>query len=188
MTLPVQGTPPADVQPEGQMPEGHLPTQSTQPTQDNNQDMFPRKYVQDLRDESANYRKKAADLEARLAKIEEDRLKAQNEWKTLAEQYEQQVKQLEPVKGSYEALIEKIKASNIKRIKTIPDEWRSLVPDYDDPVKVADWLDANYERLTKPAAPNLGNGAGSGERRSAAPQPAQPEKSSILARNFVQPA
>jgi len=173
--------------PDGQTPDGS--TQPNNPPTQNEPETYPRQVVKDLRAESAQYRIKAKELQDKLDAIQrqsEQKLKDEQQWQTLAQQWEAKVKELEPVKANYDSLIATIKTSNDDRIAKLPADMQGLVPDYDDPVKLATWLDANADKLTRPAAPNLGNGAGSGERLPVRPAPDQ--QTTIRRRTYVQPA
>jgi DNA repair exonuclease SbcCD ATPase subunit len=131
--------------------------------------MFPLDYVQQLRQEAANYRTKLKEQEQAQAKQREAELAKKQEWEQLAEERAKQLAELEPIKTAYEQMLETLKASNAKRIESVPEDKRSLIPEYDDPSKLAAWLDANAALLSmKPVAPNINGAAGSGQRPGAA--------------------
>lgn len=152
------------------------PATTPQPGNDK-PDVFDREYVERLRRENAAYRTKANELESRFeefetaqAKKREEELAQQNEWKKLAEERAAKLAEYEPIKTQYETMLETLKASNAKRIESIPEDRRSLIPEYDDPSKLAAWLDANAALLSlKPTAPNINGAAGSAHRPGAAP-------------------
>jgi hypothetical protein len=108
--------------------------------------------------------------EAAQAKAREAELAKKQEWEQLAQERAAQLAELEPIKAQFEAMLENLKASNEKRIESVPEDRRSLIPEYDDPSKLAAWLDANAALLSiKPQAPNINGAAGSGQRPGAAP-------------------
>jgi exonuclease VII large subunit len=109
---------------------------------------------------------KAAQEKAQRAQAaaEQARLEKQNEFKTLYEQSQQRIAELEPYQQRINELTEATAATNAQRIEALPESMRSLVPEYDDPFKLQGWLDKNAEVFSKPAAPTLNGGAGSGQR------------------------
>lgn len=186
-TQTVQATDPA-----GQAPTGN--DKPDQPTTQTNggQDVFPRDVVEALRAEAASHRVKAKELQDRLdalAQQQTQQLKDDQKWEALAKTLEGKVDELEPIKNRFDALLQGIKASNESRVAKVPADLKGLIPDYDDPVKLSEWLDANLDKLTRPLAPNLGNGAGSGERQSVPPTvtPEQ-QRQAIKRRSYVQAA
>lgn len=133
-------------------------------------DMFPRDYVEALRKEAAQYRTKAKELEDAQKLADEAKLAEQQKWQELAEQRAAELKEISQYKTRYEEMLESIRASNQKRVESVPENMRSLIPDYDDPARLSSWLDANAALLSaKPLAPNLNGAAGSGTRPGAAP-------------------
>lgn len=138
-------------------------TQQEPPNTDQQQEAktFDAVYVKQLRDEAASYRVKLKEFEAAQAAKHEEELAEQKKWQELADERAAKLAELKPIKTAYDAMLENLKASNEKRIESIPEDRRSLVPEYDDPSKVAAWLDANAALLTgTPTAPNLNGGAG----------------------------
>lgn len=128
---------------------------------------FDREYVQKLRNEAAEYRVKLKEIEEAQAAEKTRRLEEEARWKELAEQRAAELESLSPIKSQYEAMLETLRASNAKRIESIPEAMRSLVPEYEDPTKVAAWLDANAGVLTTPSMPSLDAGAGGDKPRVA---------------------
>ena len=138
-----------------------------QQTEATNSDLFPRDYVEKLRQEAADYRTKLRQFEEQQQKAEEERLAKSSQWQELAEKRAQELAALTPIKERYEAMLTALAESNKKRIDQVPEHLRSLVPEYDDPARVAAWLDANWQALTdKPIAPNLNGGTGNGTQRA----------------------
>lgn len=119
-----------------------------------------------LRELKAQQEKAAKERE----KAEKERLEKQSEFKTLYEQTQQRVAELEPFKERYDTFLEQTSERNAARIEALPKELRTLVPEYDDPLKLAGWLDANETTLTKKVtAPTLDGGAGRNSQASNAP-------------------
>ena len=151
---------------EGQEPTadtGQEPTPAPEQAQDEEK-TFPADYVQELRQEAAEWRTKFRSIEEKMTEREKQELAEQEKWQELAQKNEARVKELEPVAERYEAMLERLQESNKKRIDALPEAMRSLVPEYDDPSKLAAWLDANADKLRKPQAPSLNGGAGGGDR------------------------
>ena len=126
--------------------------------------MFDLNYVQELRQEAANWRTRLREREQKDKDAEQERLAKQSEWQKLAEQRAAEIEELSPYRDRYNTMLETVAESNTKRVETIPEAMRGLVPDFDDPLKLSTWLDANSQLLTKPLAPALNGEAGSGGR------------------------
>jgi hypothetical protein len=103
-------------------------------------------------------------------KAERERLEKQNEFKSLYEQAQAKIQELEPVQERYNSFLTQTSERNTARVEALPKEMRTLVPEYDDPLKLANWLDANEATLTKKtAAPSLDGGAGRTNQGNNAP-------------------
>lgn len=136
-----------------------------QPAQDaeqrTNLDSLPadiRKYIDELRKESASYRIAAKAREAELVRAEETKLAEQQKWQELAELRAKEVDALKPERERREVLEGFVRDTVAKRIEALPEAYRTLVPEYDDPVKTLAWLDANAGKLITPRPPTLDAG------------------------------
>ncbi len=166
---PTKDKPQAGTEPTTPPQAGKVAETAVSPANDDAQ-MFPLDYVQQLRQEAANYRTQIKKQEAAQQKAREAELAQKEEWKQLAEERAAQLAEYTPIKEQYEAMIDNLKASNEKRIETVPEDRRSLIPEYSDPSKLAAWLDANAALLSmKPQAPNIDGAAGTGQRPGASP-------------------
>jgi hypothetical protein len=139
-----------------------------------------RKYIDELRKESASYRVAAKAREAELARAEEAKLAEQQKWQELATLREQQVKELEPERERREALEGFVRDTVAKRIEALPEAYRTLVPEYDDPVKTLAWLDANAGTLKTPRPPALDAGV-RGDSSTAVPDARQVSAAQVAA-------
>ena len=95
-----------------------------QGTENDTQETAQNEYIA----ESKKYRKRAQEAETKLADLkkqltaqENAKLKEKEEFKTLAEKFEQEVNQLSPFKDKYEALVEKQRTSLLEKL---PEEQR----------------------------------------------------------------
>ena len=127
---------------------------STVPT--DNIDALPewaRKELLDLRKENGDRRIAAKKAEEDQRRAEAERLKEQNDYKTLAERYAAELDALRPL-ADKASVYEKQAAETLKRrIDALPEHVRGAVPEYDDPLKVIGWLDANAAVLSLPTPP-----------------------------------
>lgn len=121
--------------------------------------------IRDLREESKNRRLQLREMEQRLQEVsqaDQARLAEQGQWKTLAEQRQQELTALKPYRERAEALEAMIRKSNEARIARVREDMRPLIPADYPPERLSEWLDANLERLTTRPAPDLDAGAGGG--------------------------
>jgi hypothetical protein len=95
-----------------------------------------------------------ATAEKAKAEAERQRLKEQEEYKTLAEKAEAQVAELEPFKASAERYLEALNGYLEKERAGLPDHILSLLDAMDAPEQLA-WITKNREAVIKPAAPNI---------------------------------
>ena len=129
--------------------------------------VFPKSYVDELRQEAAAARVKLKEFEEGQRKAEEERLTQQQEWQRLAEQRAAEIESLKPYQEKYTAVVEAMKVGNEKKLQAIPDTMKSLVPPIEDPATLGQWLDANWSILTgKPPVPSLNGGAGQTQHRT----------------------
>jgi hypothetical protein len=140
---------PPNTDPNGQTPPGSTPGQTPtvplgqtpngQPQQRTTLDNLPpdiQDYIKNLRKEAETSRKEL-DAKAKADQaLEQQRLKEQGEWRTLAEQNAVQVKELVPIKEEYEQL-SALMADQIKtQIKDWPKEVKDLLPSDETPIRV----------------------------------------------------
>lgn len=126
-------------------------------------DVFSREYVESLRKEAAEWRKKTRTLEAERKAQETQALEEQGRWKEIASEREQELQKLAEVKEQYDAMVEGVEASNKTRVERIPEAMRSLVPNL-PPLELARWLDASEAVLSRPGAVSVGAESGNGDR------------------------
>ena len=122
-------------------------------------------YIEELRRENAKHRTEKKRAEDAARKAEEDKLTAQAEWKTLAEQRAARLAELERVAEQKEAIESAFNAGLEARLKAIPEDKRKRLV---EPVRktmsaleFAAWLDANEGDLKAVRPPNFDGGAGS---------------------------
>lgn len=122
-------------------------------------------YIEELRRENAKHRTEKKRAEDAARKAEEDKLTAQAEWKTLAEQRAARLAELERVAEQKEAIESAFNAGLEARLKAIPEDKRKRLV---EPVRktmsaleFAAWLDANEGDLKAVRPPNFDAGAGS---------------------------
>ena len=113
-------------------------------------------------------RKAAADQEKAKADAEARALAEQGEFKTLAEQRQQRIAELENAheqaratekeRDRYKAAL----ASHVQALRTeLPAHLTALL-DKLDPVDQLEWMSANHAELTRPTAPDINGGARGG--------------------------
>lgn len=113
--------------------------------------------------------KKLAEIEAKAAKDEQERLRQQGDYQKLAEAAEAKVKELEPVtteRDRYKGVLETLLAAERKGL---PKHITALL----DKLDVADqlaWIAENRETIAKPAAPNINATAGQGGKPATDPK------------------
>ena len=108
--------------------------------------------------ESKKYRKRAQDAETRLANLEKQletqqnqKLKENEEYKTLAEKYEAQVNDLNPYKEKYEGIVEQRRNVLLERL---PEDKRETFKNKD--LDVLEFLVSELKTKTQePSARNL---------------------------------
>lgn len=137
-------------------------------------------------------RSDAAERRVALKKQQEEqatrdaaRLAEEGKWKELAEARAKELDALKPVSDRAAALEAKIQATNEARIKRIPENYRTAIPTQYTPEQLSEWLDANEQLFTRPTAPNLDGGAGSGG--GAATAALTPELRAIAAKLGLKP-
>lgn len=131
--------------------------------------------LQRERDKSAKESAKAAQI------AEAERLKGQQEWKTLAEKHEAELNALRPVAARAEAMEAVIKGMYTARLATLPQALRSAVDSLPvtDPLERLAWLDKNGALLGAAAsAPNVNSGG-------AAPQGTQASLGGMTPQEFA---
>lgn len=123
------------------------------------------RHIEELRRENAKYRIEKKKAEDAARKAEEDKLTAQAEWKTLAEQRAARLAELEKVAEQKDAIESAFNAGLEARLKAIPEDKRKRLV---EPVRktmsaleFAAWLDANEGDLKAVRPPNFDGGAGS---------------------------
>lgn len=138
-----------------------------------------KKYIQDLRSESAENRTKRKALEDAQAETDRKRqadeqklLAEQGNWKTLAEQRAAELEAANKKAALADEFLADITASNTARVAKLSDAAKKLVPEGMEPRSLAKWLDAAAEVLTKPEAPGL-DGGKTGDRNKSPVDPAQ---------------
>lgn len=125
------------------------------------------KELKEARNEAASYRRKLRELEEGAQKAEEIRLKEQGEFKTLAEQRQARIQELEPVEERYTKLAEQVRAQILADIKQWPAEVKAFYPGDEASVEaLQDWFarakplvaklttQAQTQTQTRPAAGN----------------------------------
>jgi phage I-like protein len=120
------------------------------------------RYIKGLRAEAADYRTRAKREQEQAREREQQRLAEQGNWKAIAEQKAEEAARLKAYEERATQLEAMIRASNDGRIQQIPETMRKVVPVEYPPEKLAAWLDSNLSLLTRPPAPNLDAGIGSG--------------------------
>lgn len=143
---------------QGNTPAGGSSSAGTE----NTDHMIPLKRFNEVNEELKTLREKVQQDEAARQAAEQERLRKQGEFQTLAEQEKKRADDLAP-KAARAAELEKLIAeSNKARIDKLPEARRSLVPAGLPPEAVAAYLDANWTLLMGVAAPDLDGGAGGG--------------------------
>jgi DNA repair exonuclease SbcCD ATPase subunit len=126
-------------------------------------DVFSREYVEKLRSEAADWRKKYRDVETEQKALKQKELEEAGKWQEIAAQREAELERLSAIKETYDGLLTSIEERNKSRVERVPQELRSLVPPL-PPLELASWLDANDAVLSKPQAVSIGASAGNGDR------------------------
>lgn len=93
---------------------------------------------------------------------EQERLKKQGEWQTIAENATKEADSLKAFKTRAETLESTIKAGNEARIALVPETMRKLIPVNYPPEHLQTWLNDNWSLLTVKPAPDIDAGAGGG--------------------------
>jgi hypothetical protein len=122
-----------------------------------------------LKDRLDREREKANKLAEKARKeAEANALKENEQFKTLAEQYEGRVKELEPQAARVEALESVITGLLEGRLKELDPTAKDAVADLptDDPLVKLQWLNKHGARYAKPAAPNLNARERSGDGKT----------------------
>lgn len=133
--------------------------------------------LKEVNHESASRRHQLNEMSERLQKLEEQRQAGLSAEEKLREA-QANIDSLKQFEDRAKKLEDMIRQSNEQRIAQIPEHMRSLVPD-GSPADVAAYLDRNAALLTKPIAPDLDGGAGSG---SGTRQPALTDEEKQIAR------
>lgn len=132
-----QTPPPATTTPSGSTGQ-QQGQQSYQGQQQTSIDSLPpdiQDYIKRLRHENEEANKKAKAEAQAKAQAEEQSKKEQGEWKSLAEQYEAKVKDLEPVASRYQELSTQLSSQIDKEIKDWPQSVRNTDPGKDVPIE-----------------------------------------------------
>lgn len=119
-------------------------------------------YIKSLRAEAAEHRTRLKKEQEQAREREQQRLAEQGNWKAIAEQKAEEAARLKAYEERATQLEAMIRTSNEGRIQQIPETMRKVVPVEYPPEKLAAWLDSNLTLLTRPPAPNLDAGIGSG--------------------------
>lgn len=128
------------------------------------------KEIRELREESGRRRLQLREYEQRIQEVsqaDQARLAEQGQWKTLAEQRQQELAKLKPYQERAESLEGMIRKSNEVRISRVREDMRPLIPTDYPPERLSEWLDANLERLNTRPAPDIDAGAGGGSGKGA---------------------
>lgn len=124
--------------------------------------MIPKSRFDEVNNELKTLREKVQkDSEAAQA-AEQERLRKQGEFQTLAEQEKKRADDLAGKAARADALDKLIAESNAKRIANLPEARRTLVPATLPPEQVAAYLDMNWILLLGAPAPDLNQGGGGG--------------------------
>jgi murein L,D-transpeptidase YcbB/YkuD len=128
------------------------------------------KYIRDLREENAKYRRRAREAERVVAeKAEQERKRAeeeaikQGEWQRLAEERAARLQEVEKQVAQYAQFKERIESMLNKRMRRLPESVRERVPRFADPLETFEWLEANSDWLVQ-ATPALTQTPVSGQK------------------------
>jgi hypothetical protein len=138
----------------------------------NTEHMIPKSRFDEVNNRYKELAEKFDAIEKERAAQREKELAEQNQWRTLYEESQSKLSEMETVSERAERLASAVQATNEARISQIPEDKRALIPDYDDPVKLAAWLDRAGPQLMdagKPLPPPGDGGAGSNAGRTAPP-------------------
>jgi hypothetical protein len=175
-------TPQADVT-GAQQPQAGTPTvQATQeptntqnPTQPNTVEELPawaQKLIKEANAEAAKHRKEKADAAIQSEQAQAEKLKQQGEFKTLAEQREARIKELEPQLDTVNQRLERFNKLTLDRakaeIKDWPEKVAALLPKGDS-IDALDYLEAveKYRPLVDELRANSAPGARPNQPRPA---------------------
>lgn len=136
---------------------------STPPDGAQNTDKFiPKSRFDEVNNELKALRDQIAADKTAADAAEQERLRQQGQYQTLAEQEKKRADELAPKAARAEALEKMITDSNTARINQVPEAKRSMIPVKYPPELLSSWLDENWSLLTVTPAPELDNGAGGG--------------------------
>jgi hypothetical protein len=97
-------------------------------------------------------------LEKAAKNAEAQRLKDNEDWKTLAEKLQEELAGVKPKAELAETQEETLQALLESQIKELPEDKQSLVPKQLTTLQQFDWLAENRSKLMKPVAPDIGAG------------------------------
>lgn len=159
------GTPPASTQPaNGATPAGNTTngvppngTGSASAGTENTEPTIPKSRFDEVNTRMKDAETKLAQIEADRKKAEEETLKAQGQWEKIATEAKSELDTLKPKAEKADQYEAAIKARVDARMKDVPEHIKKLLEGL-DPLGAWMWLEENADKLSPTPAPNTDAG------------------------------